>query len=94
VQHGEALRVGVERRVEFDRALLLGQHFGVHEGQVEEGAQRLFELLVEARVDRLLRHGQREAVGGEHVRVVAPGVARQLVEQHQKGERAFGLVGQ
>ena len=89
----EPLRVA-ERLEQGEGPLLIVHVLGVLEGQVEEGAQALLDLEVEARVDGATGDGKRQGIGGEGMGRAAIEIAWELVEQDEEGERASGVASQ
>src|SRR5690606_30927593 len=73
--------------------LLVGQVLAVLERQIEEDAPLGRKLEIEAAADRAARHRQGAGVAREGGRRVAEHVARELVEQDDERQRAFGRVG-
>src|SRR5215470_5732789 len=70
---------------EIAAALLVGQRFRVHVGEIEERPLRLGGLAVETALDRAARRGAGERIGGVHGGAAAEHIARKLVEHDDVG---------
>src|SRR5882762_8689629 len=76
-----ARKVGTaERADERNRALLVGQAFGVFERQIEEQPLGRRDLLIEPARDRALGHATRKRIGREGIGLAAEHVAGKLIE--------------
>src|SRR5438874_11664378 len=81
VQLGPAGKVGItERAHKRDGALLIGQVFGVLEGEIEEQAFGRRDFLIELARDRALGHAARKRIGCESLRLAAEHIAWKLIE--------------
>src|SRR6185437_934237 len=76
------------RLVKGDAALLVGNILGMFEGQIEEAAQFLRDLAVEAADDGSGGYRARQGVSRKCARVATKHVPRKLVEQYEQGKRA------
>src|SRR5690606_19411705 len=74
------------------RVFLVGDAFGMLEGQVAEHPQAFFDLLVQPGFDHAPGVVQGQRIGGVGMRAAAEDIARHLVEQDLQGKRAFGVV--
>jgi len=74
----------VEREALAQRRLLVGQHLGVHEGQVEEDLEIRSDALVEPGLQGLAGEEEGERIGRVHVACAAEAVARELVEHDEE----------
>ena len=81
-----------ERCSERDAAVLIGQSFRMHEGQIEKRPQRHVGRLVEAARDRAVGDGAGQRIGRERPHAAAEHVAGKLVEQNDEGEGALRRV--
>ena len=81
---GQVHRIGKRRLEQGDGALLLGERFRVHEGQVEEGALSGGVELVEPARDCVLRDRQPLRVRRESAGRIAEQVSRELVENEEE----------
>ena len=89
VHHGIALRLDAERRVKFQRAILLPQLFAMHKRQIQEAAQRRINDCVETKRNRLFRDAQRLQIGREHPSGATKTVTRILIQQNHQRQRAL-----
>jgi hypothetical protein len=80
-----------EAREQAHRLVLHRDALGMFERQVDEGALLGRERFVLARAHHRGRGAQRARITGERARRVAQGVAGELVEQQDVGERAVRL---
>src|SRR5690242_15341687 len=81
VQLGPAREVGIAERVhERDRALLVGEAFGVLEGEIEKLALGRRDLLIEPARDRAFGYAASKRIGREGVGLAAEHVAWKLIE--------------
>src|SRR4051812_21338587 len=75
----------VERAHERDRALLVGEAFGVLERQIEEQALGRRDLSVESAHDCSSGCGARKLIGRESIGLAAEYVAWKLIEYKDEG---------
>jgi len=74
--------------IESHRHILRSGIFGVGERQIKEQCEPIADSMIEAGGDRLMRHVQRQGVSRVHAGRVPERVARKLIEQNEKCERA------
>ena len=70
--------------------MLIGQLLRMAEGEIEEARKLRFHRVIMSGADGSRRYAARHFIGGVHTRRAAKGIARKLVQQQQKRQRAFG----
>ncbi len=72
-----------------DRSLLIGQIFGMTEGEIEEQRQPRLDRAIVPCIDGSSRGGARQGICRVHARRAAKGIARKLVKQQYQPQGAL-----
>src|SRR5688500_2469131 len=81
-------RVACKRAEQRERPLLHRPRLGMLERHVEEPALEAVQLAIEAARHRFVRRRQRRGIARERERRASVDIARELIEDHDAGERA------
>jgi TRAP-type C4-dicarboxylate transport system substrate-binding protein len=81
-----------QRFIQAHRAVLVAQDFRMHEGQIEELPHCWACRLIKAARQRAIGDSARQRIGREGARGATKHVARKLIEQQEKRQRALCVV--